>query len=212
MTAVKVCGLTRAADVATATQLGAAFLGFILTPSPRQISPRRAAELAAATCGRLCVGVFTTESPAAIAADLEAAGLDAIQLAAGGDGPSVAAVRAAAADRGLRPRVIAAADTPDADGADYIILDARRPGVYGGTGEALDWTVIAAGPLPARERFFLAGGLTPENVPAALAALRPAVVDVNSGVESTPGVKNPVRLADFFRAVAHADLLRGSTL
>ena len=222
MTRVKVCGLTRAADVRLAVALGAWACGFVLTESPRRVSPTRARELVAAAAGALAVGVVTTESAEWVAAAVAAAGCDAIQLSAGADGPSVAAMRSAAVRRGLRPLVIAAADTPDAADADLVLLDARSPGRYGGTGRTLDWTAVARSLRSGLEsptlrpiaraptlaaaidpsRLVLAGGLTPSNVAEAVSALRPFAVDVASGVEREPGRKDPPSCVPFFAAVS----------
>lgn len=209
MTLVKVCGLTRERDVHNALETGAAACGFVLSVSPRQVAPTRAGELAAVAGDVLTVAVVTTESSEWVAAALVESGLCAVQLSAGVDGPSVAAVQAAAWRRGLRPLVIAAADTPDAGSADLTLLDARRPGVYGGTGAALDWRALAQTALPPMERLVVAGGLTPRNVGEAVAVLRPSMVDVCSGTEAAPGVKDEGLLAEFFAAVADADYARG---
>jgi phosphoribosylanthranilate isomerase len=211
MTGVKVCGLTRDEDVRRAVALGAAACGFILSPSPRRVDATRARALGAAAGEALTVAVVTTETPEWIAARLAECKLQAVQLSAGVDGPTVAEVREAAARRGLRPRVIAAADTPDVSAADLTLLDARAPGVYGGTGTALDWAGLAAAGLPPAERLVLAGGLSPDNVERAIATIQPSMVDVGSGVERTPGVKDESLLAAFFAAVARADQSRGAT-
>ncbi len=211
MTLVKVCGLTRERDVRHAVEKGAAACGFVLSASPRQVAPARAGELSAEARDVLTVAVVTTESGEWIAAALVESGVRAVQLSAGADGPSVAAVRAAAGREGLRPFVIAAADTPDAASADLTLLDARRPGVYGGTGAALDWRALAQTALPPKERLVVAGGLAPANVGEAVAALQPSMVDVCSGTEAAPGVKDEGLLAGFFAAVAEADDARGGS-
>ena len=149
--------------------------------------------------------MVTTEPAGWIAEALEESGADAVQLSAGADGPTVAQVREAAARLRRRPLVIAAADAPDAALADFVLLDARTTGAYGGTGETLDWRALAAEPGRPAEDVVLAGGLRPDNVGAAIAALHPAVVDLSSGVESAPGVKDHQRLRDFFAAVVQAD-------
>ncbi len=209
MTRVKVCGLTRAEDIRLAAELGAWALGFVLTGSPRRVTPARAGELAtvarAARPDAITVAVVTTEAPRWIAGALEKADLDAVQLSAGADGPSVAAVREAAAGLGRRPLVIAAADTPDAADADFVLLDARASGAYGGTGRRLDWEKLAADDATPRKHLVLAGGLRPANVAAAIAALRPAAVDVSSGIEWVPGIKDGPRMRGFFAAVGLAD-------
>lgn len=205
MTLVKVCGLTRDTDVRAAVAQGACACGFILSPSPRQVSPERACWLAGEVEDALTVGVVTTESPEGIAEALEFAGLRAVQLSAGAEGPSVAAVRLATAKLCPVPLVIAAADTPDAAAADMILLDARLPGRYGGTGTTLDWDALAADPKTPRERLMLAGGLNAGNVAAAIGALHPTVVDVSSGVELAPGIKDRQLVREFFAAVVQAD-------
>jgi phosphoribosylanthranilate isomerase len=219
MTLVKVCGLTRSADVLLAAELGAWALGFVLTESPRRIGAAETARLIAAATRRgsgaageerpgrapHTVAVVTTEPAGWIAEALEESGADAVQLSAGADGPTVAQVREAAARLRRRPLVIAAADAPDAALADFVLLDARTTGAYGGTGETLDWRALAAEPGRPAEDVVLAGGLRPDNVGAAIAALHPAAVDLSSGVESAPGVKDHQRLRDFFAAVVQAD-------
>ncbi len=153
--------------------------------------------------------MVTTEAPDWIAAAVEQGGFDAVQLSAGADGASVAEVRAALDRRGLRPRLIAAADTADAADADLLLLDARTPDRYGGTGYTLDWKVLAAAKLP-RERLVLAGGLRPSNVDGAIKLLHPFAVDVSGGVERTPGVKEHRLMRSFFGAVAAADHTGGT--
>jgi phosphoribosylanthranilate isomerase len=220
VTLIKVCGLTRAEDVRLAAELGAWALGFVLTESPRRIDASRAAELIAALApggadasresrhaapSPRTVLVVTTEPAEWIAEALAASGADGVQLSAGAEGATVAEVRAAAASLRRRPLVVAAADTPDAQLADYVLLDARTPGAYGGTGETLDWEALAADPRTPRAGLVLAGGLRPANVAEAIRALRPGVVDVSSGVETGPGRKDHAALRDFFAAVEHAD-------
>jgi len=205
MTRVKICGLTREDDVRRAVELGAWACGFVLCDSRRQVTPDRACWLAGEAGEALTVAVVSTEPPEEIAELLLVSGLQAVQLSAGADGPSVAAVRTAAGRRGLCPLIIAAADTVDARDADLLLLDARTTAAYGGTGCTLDWTTLAALPRLDWRPLVLAGGLTPANVAAAISLLRPVAVDVSSGVESAPGVKDRVRLEAFFAAVAAAD-------
>jgi phosphoribosylanthranilate isomerase len=205
MTRVKVCGLTRAEDVRLAVELGAWAVGFVLAASPRHIVPAKARELAGAAGDALTVGVFTTQTPAWIAAAVATAGLGAVQLSAGADGPTVAEIREACAQTDCHPLVIAAAGTPDVDLADFVLLDAKTPGVYGGTGRRLDWELLADDPATPRKDLILAGGLKPAGVASAIAALHPVAVDVSSGVEWVPGIKDAPRLRDFFTAVERAD-------
>lgn len=220
-TRVKVCGLTRAEDVREAVELGAWALGFVLAESPRQVTPGQAADLIVAARavrpggrgraadadrpGPISVLVVTTQPTDWVAAALDAAGADAVQLSGGADGAPVADVRAAAARLRRRPLVIAAADAADAHLADLVLLDARADGAYGGTGRTLDWAALAARPPASRDRLVLAGGLRPGNVAEAVRLLRPAAVDVSSGVEAGPGRKDHGALRDFFAAVEQAD-------
>jgi len=205
MTRVKVCGLTRPGDVRLAAELGAWAVGFVLAESPRHVVPAQARALATEAGDAITVAVVTTQTAAWIAGAVATAGLAAVQLSAGADGPSVADLRAAAAEAGVEPLVIAAADTPDVELADFVLLDARAPGNYGGTGRRLDWERLAADPATPSRDLVLAGGLTPATVKAAIATLRPAIVDVSSGVEWVPGIKDAKRLRDFFAAVDKAD-------
>ena len=205
MTRVKICGLTRPEDVRLAVELGAWAVGFVLAESPRHVVPAKARDLAAAAGDALTVAVVTNQTPAWIAAAVDTAGLGAVQLSAGAEGPSVAAVLEAAAETDHRPVVIAAFDTPDVELADFVLLDAKAPGVYGGTGRKLDWELIAADPAMPRKDLVLAGGLKPAGVAAAIAALHPLAVDVSSGVEWVPGIKDAKRLREFLAAVEHAD-------
>ncbi len=160
-------------------------------------------ELTPAATGTLTVAVVTTEPASAIAEALDEAGCEALHSRQGRTAPSVDEVRAAALARGLRPLVIAAADTRGADGADLLLVDSRRPGQYGGTGVRADWA--AAARLAAERRLVLAGGLDAATAAAAVAAVRPFALDVSSGVEISPGVKDETRLRAFFAAVAAAD-------
>ena len=209
MTRVKICGLTSTNDVKHAATYGAWACGFVLTESPRRVSLATAAELTPLCGDSLAVAVVTVEEPAWIAGAVAAGGFGAVQLSAGADGPGVAAVRAAALRRGLRPLVIAAADTEDADLADLILLDARTPESYGGTGRRLDWKALAAADLP-RERLVLAGGLLPSNVDGAIKLVRPFAVDASSGIERAPGTKDLRLMRAFFGVVAGADISGGT--
>jgi phosphoribosylanthranilate isomerase len=209
MTRVKICGLTLEADVKLAVNCGAWACGFVVSRSTRHVDLARAAELTPLTGEALAVAVVTTETPDWIAAAVEEGGFDAVQLSAGADGASVSEVSAALERRGLRPRLIAATDTQDAAGADWVLLDARTPDQYGGTGSTLDWKALAAARLPG-DRLVVAGGLRPSNVDGAIQLLHPFAVDVSGGVESTPGVKEHRLLRSFFGAVAAADHTGGT--
>jgi len=210
MTRVKICGLTRRRDVRLAVQLGAWACGIVLTDGPRRVDLDDAARLVDAAGSTLTVGVFTVEPAAAIAAAVRTAGVGAVQLTGGAEGPTVEEVRAAGRGHGRQPLVIAAVGTPDVADADFVLLDPRLPGAYGSTGHTRDWLALADAGGFDPEMLILAGGLTPVNVGEAIAALRPRVVDVASGVEAATGKKDRDLLEAFFKAVTVADLPEAS--
>jgi len=213
--AVKVCGLTRPADAALAAELGADALGVVFAPSPRQVVLARAVEvLAVAPPGALRVGVFVDPEPGFVAEAVGACGLDWVQLS--GREPAELAreimeeAKAAPAPPGLLKAahvrsagdLLALADYP----ADAFLLDAPpRGGRMGGTGRSFDWRVAVDLPW-ARGRVALAGGLTADNLALAVAAVRPAMVDVSSGVESAPGIKDAGRMRAFLEAARRIEL------
>jgi phosphoribosylanthranilate isomerase len=211
---VKFCGLTRAVDAALGAALGVRYLGVVLTDSPRRVTLEQAREVFAAAApggSPLRVGVFGSEAPEAVAQLAGEIGLDAVQLH--GD-PSVEHVRAVRRLFGgeiwAARRVMGTAIPDDIAEigavADRVLFDTRpsRGAVLGGSGEVFDWQALAAslGRLSARPPFVVAGGLTPANVAHAVTVLRPAVVDVSSGVESRPGIKDPRLMHAFVDALA----------
>jgi len=225
MVKVKICGLTRLEDALVALAAGADYLGFIFyPPSPRAITPDDATHLIAQLreslapvrdralapdpwpLAPLFVGVFVNEPPAAAAAILDRCGLDLAQLS--GDEPAADVTDPASplygrAYKALRPRSLAEANdgatrcaAPPHSPGPRLLLDTPHGRLYGGTGETGDWGIAAA--LAARlPGLMLAGGLTPNNVAAAVAAARPFAVDVAGGVESAPGVKDAARVRAF---------------
>lgn len=219
MTDIKFCGLSRAVDAAFAASLGVRYVGCIFAGGPRHQTPEGAAAVLAGlgpAPGQRRVGVFANATPGEVASAARVAGLDVVQLH---DDPTVArlaVVRAATGGEIWAVVRCAGADLPprlDAlwEAADAVLLDARAPGQLGGTGQTLPWRALAAALEASRARaarsgrLVLAGGLTPENVGEAIAALRPDVVDTSSGVECAPGVKDHRRMAAFVQAVAAAD-------
>ena len=205
MTEVKICGLTRESDVESACNLGAAYVGFNFSArSPRRIAPARAQELAAAVTGPARrVGVFVDEEYAEIEDAIGAASLDLVQLH-----------RTLRADDLLRiPRPVLAVAHAGREGevptgtlldrCAGILFDSDVSGLTGGTGVPFDWYLLAGRRWPVP--LFLSGGLRPENVAESIRRTRPSAVDVASGVESSPGVKDPDRMRRFFEAVRKAD-------
>ena len=203
----------RTEDVAAAVDLGASHVGVILAEGPRMISEARASELLAAVPpGVARVGVFAAGAPATIAGVARAVGLTTVQLHGAPDAEAVDALR-----RGFTGEIWAVVRVQgDAlpmnaerlfETADAVLLDAHVPGRLGGTGVVLPWRALRE-PLARMRtgrRLILAGGLRAENVAEAIAALHPEVVDVSSGVESSPGVKDHSRMRAFRDAVRGAN-------
>jgi phosphoribosylanthranilate isomerase len=201
MTFVKICGITRDEDGKAALDAGASAIGFVFWPkSPRFIEPVRAKAIVAAM-PRPCVsvGVFVNQPPEYVNAVAELVGLSAVQLH-GDETPECV--------EGIDRPVIKALGTGNATGNDdesawpmgtTLLVDAHDPEKRGGTGGRADWTRAAK--LARTRRIVLAGGITPENVAEAVASVRPYGIDVSSGVESAPGVKDPVKLTALFEAL-----------
>jgi len=203
---VKICGITRAEDAAAAAAAGADALGVNLWPgSKRFVGDERAARavLEAAPPGVLKVGVFVNAAPLEVAAAAARLGLDRVQLH-GDERPE-----AFAGVPGLdRARVVRAVRVRDAGSfaddarwdATLLLYDAFVEG-YGGGGTTGPWELIAA---RASRPFWLAGGLRPENVAAAVRAVQPDGVDVASGVETAPGRKDAALMQAFVAAARAA--------
>jgi phosphoribosylanthranilate isomerase len=208
MIEVKFCGMTRRDDAREAVRIGASYLGVILAGGPRMLSPETARDVVRDAGGATRrVGVFGASSPEEIAATAKLIGLDVVQLHADPDEEMVRSVRRVAGLPVWAALRIRGAVIPDsAKGlfaeADAVVLDARVDGVLGGTGVALPWGDLASrlAPLRGSARLVLAGGLTAANVAEAVEALEPNVVDVSSGVESAPGVKDHQLMRAFLGA------------
>jgi phosphoribosylanthranilate isomerase len=204
VTRVKVCGITRPEDAELAVELGAWAIGFILWPgSKRAADEDVAAGIAAAVRRRVePVGVFVNASLDEIAHAADNIGLTHVQLH-GDEGPAFCSevARRTGAKVIKAIRVAGAADFQDLERfhTDFHLLDTARRGAFGGTGETWDWALAAR--RKRKAPVILSGGLTPENVAAGIAAVDPFAVDVASGVEASPGVKDPDKLAAFMAAV-----------
>jgi phosphoribosylanthranilate isomerase len=196
---VKVCGTTSEEDALLAVAMGADAVGFVFAPSPRQIAPGTAAEIARRLPPEvLTVGVFRNEVAARVAEIVNGAGLRAAQLH-GHESPET--TRQVRADVPFVIRAFAAGDpavTRAAEyGADVVMIDSPSPG----SGQVFDWALAEA---PDGVPLMLAGGLTAANVGDAIAAVHPWGVDVVSGVEASPGHKDPVKLRAFVVAARAA--------
>ncbi|HXH26211.1 MAG TPA: phosphoribosylanthranilate isomerase [Vicinamibacterales bacterium] len=199
---IKVCGITRAEDARHAVAHGATALGFVFWPSsPRYIVPEAArAIVAGLPRGVVAVGVFVNETIDGIRRAVEASGVTAVQLhgdeppdyARALDGMLLRAVglEAAAAAVAIWPRRVT------------LLIDAADPVRRGGTGMLVDWQKAAD--LARRRSFVLAGGLTPDNVADAIRLVRPAGVDVSSGVERAPGIKDAEKVTAFVASARRA--------
>jgi phosphoribosylanthranilate isomerase len=207
---IKFCGITTLADARLAADAGAWAIGLIFwAGSPRRCDPVTATEIATALKRRVeTVGVFVNPTLDELARTADSVGLTILQLH-GEEGPSFCAEAA----RRTGCRVIKAARVRSgADiqalvpfNTDYHLLDSHVAGRRGGSGETFDWGLARAhrGAVPV----ILSGGLRPDNVAEAIAAVQPFAVDVASGVEASPGRKDPAKLRAFAEAVRSADAL-----
>jgi len=198
---IKICGITRIEDALFATELGASAVGFVFYPkSPRYIEPEAAGEISSALPGHIVrIGVFVDEDERTVLDIVKEAHLTAVQLHGNEDRGYI--------DRLGGLRVIKAVRIgPDFDEktlADYstgtFLVDAYSSTAHGGTGITVDWNV--AHRLGRYGRIILAGGLNASNVREAVETARPWGVDVSSGVEVGPGVKDHDKLRAFFHAL-----------
>ncbi len=208
MTRVKVCGITRPEDAELAVELGAWALGFILWPgSARAADPAVAAGIVAAHRRRVeTVGVFVDPALDEVTRTIENLGLSMVQLH-GDVGPSFCTEvgRRTGAQVVKAFRIGSQADVQDTDRfrfVDFHLFDARVEGRAGGTGQTWDWSLVRRrrSKLP----LILSGGLTADNVAEGIEAVDPYAVDVASGVEASPGVKDPAKVRAFLEAAQAA--------
>jgi len=205
LTRVKICGVTRIQDALLAADLGASAVGLVFWPgSPRSIDPYRARAIAAALPpGVMPIGVFVDQPAEFVMGVARLIPLGAVQLH--GSESIAGFIR-------LTQRLIKA--VPVTEGFEVtaidlvplyvtVLLDAHDPVRRGGTGRTIDWSVAAA--IARRRRTILSGGLNAANVGEAVTRVRPYMIDVSSGVESTPGVKDPVKLRELFAACRAVD-------
>jgi phosphoribosylanthranilate isomerase len=198
---VKICGITSIEDAEAAVEAGAASLGFVFWPrSPRFIDPHRARAIVASLPPFVVpVGVFVNQPAAHVRGVAALVRLGAVQLHGDEDLLYVA---------GLDYPVIKAVSIESGEETDRIdiwprrttlLLDVHDPVSRGGTGRTIDWS--AAAPIAARRRTLLAGGLTPDNVAEAVERVQPYGIDVSSGVERSPGIKDHARIRALFEAL-----------
>ena len=209
MVKVKVCGMTRVEDAVLAGELGAAAVGFVFWKgSPRYVTPRAARVVVEALLPRVTpVGVFVDAAVEDVEDVVREAGLKAVQLH--GDESARACeelssrvgvdVLKAVSMRGPASVALAAGLPASVT----VLIDTHDPTKKGGTGRQVDWSLAAA--VASQRRIFLAGGLSPINVAEAVGRVRPYGVDVSSGLETRPGMKDERLMRDFFAAVATAE-------
>lgn len=209
-TAVKICGITLLEDGLAAARCGARAVGLMFHPqSPRYIEPPQAAVIARAMPPFVtCVGVFVDPAPDWVRAVLAQVPLEMLQFH-GDEPPEFCArfglpyLKAARVRPGLDLLEYASRYTGPGHAARGLLLDAYAAGAHGGTGTTFDWDRVPRDlPLP----LVLSGGLTAENVAAAIRKLRPWAVDVSSGVEAAKGIKDAGKIASFMNRVRDADV------
>lgn len=202
---IKVCGTTNSEDALAAAELGADAVGFVFAPSPRQVSPEAARDIIKTLPPLVdTVGVFVDEDPETVASIADLCDLDLLQF----HGKETVSYCG-----GFGRRVIKAVRVQNQDDleicSEYLgvveafLLDTYVAGQSGGTGVTFDWNIART----ARKygRIFLAGGLNPDNVAAAIRIAEPYAVDVSSGLEQKPGAKDHDKMARFIRAVRQAE-------
>ena len=195
MTKVKLCGLSHECDIAAVNELRPDLVGFVFAKkSKRYVSPERAAQLRALLApGILAAGVFVNEPVESVAGLLDRGVIDVAQLHGSEDDAYIASLRVLTDKPIFRAfKIKSEDDLPAIESctADLVLLDSGA-----GTGKTFDWSLVQS----VRRPYFLAGGLDPENVADAIAALHPYGVDVSSGIE-TDGVKDEVKMAAFVAA------------
>lgn len=198
MVKVKICGITNIEDALQAAGCGADALGFVFyKKSPRCLAPKAARQIIAELPPFVtAVGLFVNETPECIRQIADFCALDVLQLH-GDEGPADCNYAPRRVVKALRVKEATSLAGHETYAVSALLLDAWVAGAYGGTGERFNWELAAA---VARQRpVVLAGGLTPENVAAAVRMVRPYGVDVSSGVESTPGRKDPAKVEAFIR-------------
>ncbi|MEN3355581.1 MAG: phosphoribosylanthranilate isomerase [Betaproteobacteria bacterium] len=205
-TAVKICGVTREEDALTAARCGAHAIGLVFyRPSPRYVEPHVAAGIVRALPPFVTpVGLFVNAEADEVRSIASVVGVQVLQFHGSEtpdfcvqfDMPYLKAVR-------VRPGIDLLQYARDFHGAKALLLDAFHDALHGGTGATFDWALIPPSlPLP----IVLSGGLTPQNVGEAIRRVKPAAVDVSSGVEASKGIKDPAKIAAFISGVRNADV------
>ncbi len=205
-TKIKICGLTRSEDVESAVNFGADLLGFVLAESPRRVTPEQVVEICRDLPENILkVGVFVDAPLNEIKEIAAFCKLNLLQLHGSEDETYCQALSDFNLIKVLRLGGSSGSESQEKSaGADFwaLLLDTWLPDQAGGGGRVFDWQL--AEPFSG-SRFILAGGLTPENVQTAIRKTRPFGVDVSSGVESAPGIKDGEKIENFIKAVRGTD-------
>jgi phosphoribosylanthranilate isomerase len=194
---VKICGVTTTADALACAELGASAIGLnFIRESKRRIDVSRAREITAALSGTkvLVVGVVTGMSLEALRELVDAVGLGCLQLHAE-DPDDVLSALLPHAYKAFGIASAADVERARSSPGDHVLVDAKIDGMLGGTGQTFDWSLVRD--LAGEKKLTVAGGLRPENVARAVRELRPYCVDVASGVEHAPGIKDLERVRAF---------------
>jgi len=201
---VKICGVTTEEDALLAVGLGASAIGFILAPSPRQLAASKVADIVKRLpADTISIGVFRDEAPQRVVDIVNHAGLSGAQLH-GHETPATTQYVRERIGMVIKAFPAGSPRLTEADdfGADLVLVDAPTPG----SGRLVDFSVLEG--LGDASRLVLAGGLTPENVTEAIHRVAPFGVDVATGVESSPGIKDPRKVAAFIAAARAAAPVR----
>jgi phosphoribosylanthranilate isomerase len=208
---IKFCGIMQTGDATVAAEAGAGYLGVVFAGGPRAVSMVGAREVVRAAGGVPVLGVFAAQSPDEILRIGEQAELSGAQLHGPYSRDDAARLRAHGLEvwrvvRMAGPRDLEMLDEAALD-ADVVLVEPRVPHTLGGAGVSLDLELGRQARSRLAGTMALAGGLTPDNVGEALAQVRPEIVDVSSGVERRPGIKDPHTIARFVEAVfAHSSV------
>jgi phosphoribosylanthranilate isomerase len=209
---LKICGLMRPEDAAAAAAAGASYLGVVFAGGPRAVIEAQAREIVAAAAGVPVLGVFVRQSVEDILQIREQAGLSGAQLHGPYANSDARRLRSAGLQVWRVVRIAAPADldlvAPAIADSEAVLVEPWVADALGGSGISLDLAIAReARARLAGHPMALAGGLTPDTVTEALAVIRPEIVDVSSGVERRPGVKDPNKIRDFVEAVfAHSQI------
>lgn len=202
MVKVKICGITTLEDALVAVKAGADALGFVFHhSSPRHIFPEQAAAIIRQLPAFVqTVGLFVDEELATVNATAHQCGLDLLQLH-GDETPAYCDLVQRRVIKAFRVKDITSLESTKNYRVSSILLDAWSPAAHGGTGQTFNWEIAAQ--AAESGHLILAGGLTPENVVEAIQQVHPFAVDVSSGVESSPGIKDVSKVVQFIFKAKH---------